>query len=58
MKTAREGYVTIKSWPHCGEKAVPCKGRRVTEAGVVERAFIMLNCQHGEHIVWLSRQDI
>lgn len=58
MRIASEGYVTIRSFPHFGEKAVPYKGIRTREDGVVEREFILLNCQHGEHRVWLTRADI
>jgi len=58
MKTASIGYITIKTFPHFQEKAVPYKGMRVNADGEVEREFVMLDCQHGEHIVWLSRKDI
>lgn len=58
MKSAREGYVTIKTWPHFGEKAVPHGGTRTNEQGEIERQFIMLDCKHGEHLVWLKRTDI
>lgn len=51
-------YVTIKTFPHFGEKAVPHKGLRMTEDGEMEREFVMLDCQHKEHIVWLKRSDI
>ena len=58
MKVSSQGYVTINSWPHVGEHAVPHKGVRVNEAGEVEREFVLLNCKHGEHKVWLKRSDI
>jgi len=58
MKTANTGYVTIKTLTHYGEKAVPYKGRRVTDDGEVEREFVILDCIHGEHTVWLKRSDI
>lgn len=52
------GYVTIKTFPHYGEKAVTHKKRRINEQGEVEKEFIMLDCAHNEHIVWLKRSDI
>lgn len=58
MKTATEGYVTIKTFPHFGEKAVPYKGRRLNEDGELERQFVLIDCAHGEHTVWLKRSDI
>lgn len=58
QKKVREFYVTIKSFPHFGEKAVPRKGRRVNEVGELEREFVLIDCQHGEHTVWLTRADI
>lgn len=58
MPKPKTYYVTIKTFPHFGEKAVPHKGRRVNENGEVEREFVMLDCQHGERIVWLKRSDI
>jgi hypothetical protein len=57
-KNPNVGYVTIKTFPHYGEKAVLHKGTRVNSDGEVEKEFIMLDCVHGEHIVWLKRTDI
>lgn len=52
------GYVTIKTFPHFGEKAVPHKHIRVNADGENEREFVMLDCAHGEHLVFLRRSDI
>ena len=48
----------MNTFPHFGEKAVPHKGTRINADGETEREFIMLDCQHGEHIVWLKRTDL
>lgn len=58
FKSPDFGYVTVKTFPHFGEKAVPHKGFRTNADGEEEREFIMLDCNHGEHIVWLKRSDI
>lgn len=58
IKSANSGYVTIKTLPHYGEDALPYKHFRVNEQGETEREFILLNCQHKEHVVWLKRSDI
>lgn len=47
------GYVEIKRFDHFGEYAVPTGKVKGDEA-----EFILLNCQHGEHKVWLKREDI
>lgn len=52
------GYVTVKNLLHFGELAVPHKKRQVTESGEIEREFILLNCKHGAHTVFLRRCDI
>lgn len=52
------GYVEVKSFPHYGEKAVPYRGFRVNDQGEAEREFILLDCKHGEHTVWLKRNEI
>ena len=53
MKVASEKYITIKTLPHVGEPAIP--------TGKVDgdkAEFIMVHCIHGEHRVWLTKQDI
>ncbi len=57
-KSSHLGYVTVKTFPHFGEKAVPHKGKRQGEDGEWEREFIMLDCTHGQHVVWFRRSDI
>jgi len=57
MKKASEGYMEVKTFPHYGELAVPHKGRRTNSDGEVEREFVMLDCIHDCHIVWLKRTD-
>lgn len=52
------GYVTIKTFPHFGEKAVPHKHFRVNSDGETERDFVILDCVHNEHLVFLKRSDI
>jgi len=37
---------------------VPWGGRRQNEQGEVEREFILMDCSHGEHRVYLKRSDI
>ena len=58
VKISSKGYVTVNTFPHFEEKAVPHKGTRINADGETEREFIMLDCQHGEHIVWLKRTDL
>lgn len=58
MKIAREGYVTIKTLPHYGEKAVPTSKKRLNDQQEVECEFILLDCKHGVHKTWLKRSDI
>lgn len=58
MKKAKQFYVEIKTFPHFGEKGVPFGPTREREDGTIERQFILLDCQHGEHVIWLTRVDI
>lgn len=51
------GYVEIKRLDHYGEYAVPTEATRNNE-GITEVEFILLNCKHGGHKVWLTRKDI
>lgn len=53
ITTSRSGYVTVLSLPHFGEHAVPT-GKVQDEMA----EFILLNCKHGEHKVWLKREEI
>ena len=48
------GYIEVKRLDHYGELAVPTHRR--DETGAVE--FILLNCKHGHHKVYLQRKDI
>lgn len=58
QKKVKQYYVEIKTFPHFGEKGVPFGSVRTREDGTRERQFILLDCAHGEHTVWLTRADI
>jgi hypothetical protein len=58
MRKATEFYVTIKSWPHAGEKAVVTNEKRATPQGEVEVKTYLLDCIHGNHELWITRDDI
>ena len=51
------GYVKVKRVDHYDELALPTNARRGSGAET-EAEFILLNCQHGHHKVWLTRKDI
>jgi hypothetical protein len=58
MKTATEKYVIIKTLPHYGEKAVIRGKRRVNAENQIEVEAILMDCTHGEHVIWIKREDI
>jgi len=51
-------YVEIASFPHFGEHAVYTGKKRLNADGEMEIKFIMLDCCHGNHEVWLTREDL
>ena len=58
LRHSTVGKVKIKTFPHYGEYAIPHIGIRTAEDGSTEREFILLDCKHGLHKVWLKRTDI
>ena len=58
VKDFTDSYIAVSRLDHYGEHAVPTRKKRFNHDGTVEVQFIMLDCRHGHHKVWLTRKDI
>jgi hypothetical protein len=58
IKTSQTGYVTLNTFTHFREIAIPLGKTRLNENGEREALMLAFMCGGGKREVWVSRKDL